>query len=116
MATPEQNANVAEQVKRIVVNQMIDEKVQEKLQSPENQLRMEMMAVYRQLSDNTVYTKDTSKHVIDELRKVVDLVSQYRSRLEQVEKDNKAINEKLVILAGQYKGHAERINKLEKLK
>ena len=116
MATPEQNANVAEQVKRIVVNQMIDEKVQEKLQSPENQLRMEMMAVYRQLSDNTVYTKDTSKHVIDELRKVVDLVSQYRSRLEQVEKDNKAINEKLVILAGQYKGHAERLNKLEKLK
>ena len=115
-ATPEQNANVAEQVKRIVVNQMIDEKVQEKLQSPENQLRMEMMAVYRQLSDNTVYTKDTSKHVIDELRKVVDLVSQYRSRLEQVEKDNKAINEKLVILAGQYKGHAERLNKLEKLK
>jgi len=115
-ATPEQNANVAEQVKRIVVNQMIDEKVQEKLQSPENQLRIEMMAVYKQLTDNTVYTKDTSKHVMDELRKVVDLVSQYRSRLEQVEKDNKAINEKLVILAGQYKGHAERLNKLEKLK
>ena len=101
-ATPEQNANVAEQVKRIVVNQMIDEKVQEKLQSPENQLRIEMMAVYKQLTDNTVYTKDTSKHVIDELRKVVDLVSQYRSRVEQVEKENKDL--------------VERVNKLEKLK
>ena len=101
-ATPEQNANVAEQVKRIVVDRMLEEKVQEKLQSPENQLRIEMMAVYRQLSDNTVYTKDTSKHVIDELRKVVDLVSQYRSRVEQVEKENKDL--------------VERVNKLEKLK
>ena len=101
-ATPEQNANVTEQVKRIVVDRILEEKVQEKLQSPENQLRIEMMAVYRQLSDNTVYTKDTSKHVIDELRKVVDLVSQYRSRVEQVEKENKDL--------------VERVNKLEKLK
>ena len=115
-ATPEQNANVAEQVKRIVVDRILEEKVQEKLQSPENQLRIEMMAVYRQLSDNTVYTKDTSKHVIDELRKVVDLVSQYRSRVEQVEKDNTAINRKLDILNKASKGHAERLNKLEKLK
>ena len=99
-ATPEQNANVAEQVKRIVVNQMIDEKVQEKLQSPENQLRIEMMAVYKQLTDNTVYTKDTSKHVMDELRKVVDLVSLYRSRVEQVERDNKDLEGKLNLLAG----------------
>ena len=115
-ATPEQNANVAEQVKRIVVDRILEEKVQEKLQSPENQLRIEMMAVYKQLTDNTVYTKDTSKHVIDELRKVVDLVSQYRSRLEQVEKDNRAINQKLDILNKASKGHAERLNKLEKLK
>ena len=114
-ATPEQNANVAEQVKRIVVNQMIDEKVQEKLQSPENQLRMEMMAVYRQLSDNTVYTKDTSKHVIDELRKVVDLVSQYRSRVEQVEKENKNLVEEHNKIYTDYKMLIERVNKLEKL-
>ena len=115
-ATPEQNANVAEQVKRIVVNQMIDEKVQEKLQSPENQLRMEMMAVYRQLSDNTVYTKDTSKLVIDELRKVVDLVSQYRSRVEQVEKENKNLVEEHNKIYTDYKMLIERVNKLEKLK
>ena len=109
-ATPEQNANVAEQVKRIVVDRILEEKVQEKLQSPENQLRIEMMAVYKQLTDNTVYTKDTSKQVIDELRKVVDLVSQYRSRLEQVERDNKDLEGKLNLLAGQYKVHAERLN------
>ena len=114
-ATPEQNAYVAEQVKRIVVNQMIDEKVQEKLQSPENQLRIEMMAVYRQLSDNTVYTKDTSKHVIDELRKVVVLVSQYRSRLEQVERDNKNLVEEHNKIYTDYKMLIERVNKLEKL-
>ena len=126
-ATPEQNANVAEQVKRIVVDRMLEEKVQEKLQSPENQLRIEMMAVYRQLSDNTVYTKDTSKHVIDELRKVVDLVSQYRSRVEQVEKDNKDFKNSLINAESKFHAlenkfddilekHAERLNKLEKLK
>ena len=109
-ATPEQNANVTEQVKRIVVDRILEEKVQEKLQSPENQLRIEMMAVYKQLTDNTVYTKDTSKHVIDELRKVVDLVSQYRSRVEQVEKENKSINERLAILNKASKGQAERLN------
>ena len=101
-ATPEQNANVAEQVKRIVVDRILEEKVQEKLQSPENQLRIEMMAVYKQLTDNTVYTKDTSKHVIDELRKVVDLVSLVRSRVDRLEKENKDL--------------VERVNKLEKLK
>ncbi len=115
-ATPEQNANVAEQVKRIVVNQMIDEKVQEKLQSPENQLRMEMMAVYRQLSDNTVYTKDTSKHVIDELRKVVDLVSQYRSRVEKLERSQEQVIIDSSTVDKTIKDLVERVNKLEKLK
>jgi len=114
-ATPEQNANVAEQVKRIVVDRMLEEKVQEKLQSPENQLRIEMMAVYKQLTDNTVYTKDTSKHVIDELRKVVDLVSQYRSRVEQVEKENKNLVEEHNKIYTDYKMLIERVNKLEKL-
>ena len=114
-ATPEQNANVAEQVKRIVVDRILEEKVQEKLQSPENQLRIEMMAVYKQLTDNTVYTKDTSKHVIDELRKVVDLVSQYRSRVEQVEKENKNLVEEHNKIYTDYKMLIERVNKLEKL-
>ena len=115
-ATPEQNANVVKQVSDIVINRIIDEEVEKQLNSPEARLKIEMMAVYRQLSENTAYTKDASLKVIDELSKVTDLVLLYKSRLEQVEKDNKAINEKLAILAGQYKGHAERLNKMEKLK
>ena len=101
-ATPEQNEDVAKQVRRIVVDRILDEEVDKQLKSPENQLRIEMMAVYKQLTDNTVYTKDTSKHVIDELRKVVDLVSQYRSRVDSLEKENKDL--------------VERVNKMEKLK
>ena len=115
-ATPEQNANVVKQVSDIVIDRIIDEEVEKQLNSPEARLKIEMMAVYRQLSENTAYTKDASKNVLDELVKLTDLDLLYKSRLEQVEKDNKAINEKLVILAGQYKGHAERLNKLEKLK
>ncbi len=115
-ATPEQNANVAEQVKRIVVDRILDEKVQEKLQSPENQLRIEMMAVYRQLSDNTVYTKDTSKHVMDELRKVVDLVSQYRSRVEKLERSQEQVIIDSSTVDKTIKDLVERVNKLEKLK
>ena len=115
-ATPEQNANVAKQISNIVIDRIIDEEVEKHLNSPETRTKLEMMAVYRQLTENTNYTRDASKNVLDELVKLTDLVVLYKSRLEQVEKDNKAINEKLVILAGQYKGHAERLNKMEKLK
>ena len=80
-ATPEQNANVAEQVKRIVIDRIIDEEVEKQLNSPEARLKIEMMAVYRQLSENTTYTKDASKNVLDELGKLTDLVSLYKSRL-----------------------------------
>jgi predicted nuclease with TOPRIM domain len=75
-----------------------------------------MMAVYRQLTENTNYTRDASKNVLDELVKLTDLVLLYKSRLEQVERDNKDLEGKLNLLAGQYKVHAERLNKLEKLK
>ena len=115
-ATPEQNANVAKQISDIVINRIIDEEVEKQLNSPEARLKIEMMAVYRQLSENTAYTKDASLKVIDELSKVTDLVLLYKSRLEQVERNNKDLEGKLNILAGQYKGQAERLNKLEKLK
>ena len=115
-ATPEQNANVAKQISNIVINRIIDEEVEKQLNSPEARLKIEMMAVYRQLSENTAYTKDASKNVLDELVKLTDLVLLYKSRLEQVEKDNKSINERLAILNKASKGHAERLNKLEKLK
>ena len=115
-ATPEQNANVVKQVSDIVIDRIIDEEVEKHLNSPETRTKLEMMAVYRQLTENTNYTRDASKNVLDELVKLTDLVLLYKSRLEQVEKDNKDLEGKLNILAGQYKAQAERINKLEKLK
>ena len=115
-ATPEQNANVAKQISDIVIDRIIDEEVEKHLNSPETRTKLEMMAVYRQLTENTNYTRDASKNVLDELVKLTDLVLLYKSRLEQVERDNKDLEGKLNILAGQYKAQAERINKLEKLK
>jgi len=115
-ATPEQNANVVKQISNIVVDRIIEEEVEKHLNAPEVRLKLEMMAVYRQLSENTTYTRDASNNVLNELSKLTDLVSLYKSRLEQVEKDNKDINEKLDILNRASKGHAERLNKLEKLK
>ena len=104
-ATPEQNANVAKQISDIVIDRIIDEEVEKQLNSPESRLKIEMMAVYRQLSENTTYTKDASKNVLNELGKLTDLVSLYKSRLEKLELISPAI-----------KDLVERVNKLEKLK
>ena len=118
-ATPEQNANVAKQISNIVIDRIIDEEVEKHLNSPETRTKLEMMAVYRQLTENTNYTRDASKNVLDELVKLTDLVLLYKSRLEQVERERPSystINRKLDILNKASKGHAERLNKLEKLK
>ena len=129
-ATPEQNANVAKQISDIVIDRIIDEEVEKHLNSPETRTKLEMMAVYRQLTENTNYTRDASKNVLDELVKLTDLVLLYKARLEKLERSQeqviidsstvdktiKDLEGKLNILAGQYKGHAERLNKLEKLK
>ena len=129
-ATLEQNANVAKQISNIVIDRIIDEEVEKHLNSPETRTKLEMMAIYRQLTENTNYTRDASKNVLDELVKLTDLVLLYIARLEKLERSQeqviidsstvdktiKDLEGKLNILAGQYKGHAERINKLEKLK
>ena len=129
-ATPEQNANVAKQITDIVVDRIIEEEVEKHLNAPEVRLKLEMMAVYRQLSENTIYTKDASTNVLNELGKLTDLVSLYKSRVEKLERSQeqviidsstvdktiKDLEGKLNILAGQYKAQAERINKLEKLR
>ena len=80
-ATPEQNANVAKQISDIVIDRIIDEEVEKHLNAPEVRTKLEMMAVYRQLTENTNYTRDASKNVLDELVKLTDLVSLYKSRL-----------------------------------
>ena len=153
-ATKEQNEDVAKQVRRIVIDQIVNEEVEKRINSPENQLKLEMLTIYKQLTENTVHTKESSQKVLDELKKVTDLVSIYRTVVDQIKvataelneelstlrkrcdfidadlkvvkkyddqikemkADSKATNEKLVILAGQYKRHAERLNKIEKLK
>ena len=104
-ATPEQNANVAKQISNIVIDRIIDEEVEKQLNSPEARLKIEMMAVYRQLTENTNYTRDASKNVLDELVKLTDLVLLYKARLEKLELISPAI-----------KDLVERVNKLEKLK
>jgi len=101
-ATPEQNANVAKQISNIVIDRIVNEEVEKHLNTPETQTKLEMIAIYRQLTENTNYTKDASQKVIDELSKVVDLVSLVRSRVDRLEKENKHL--------------VERVNKLEKLK
>ena len=115
-ATPEQNANVAKQISNIVIDRIIDEEVEKHLNSPETRTKLEMMAVYRQLTENTNYTRDASKNVLDELVKLTDLVLLYKSRLERVEKDNKNLVEEHNKIYTDYKMLAERVNKLEKLK
>ena len=115
-ATPEQNANVAKQISNIVIDRIIDEEVEKQLNSPETRTKLEMMAIYRQLTENTNYTRDASKNVLDELVKLTDLVLLYKSRLEQVEKDNKNLVEEHNKIYTDYKMLAERVNKLEKLK
>ena len=115
-ATPEQNANVVKQVSNIVIDRIIDEEVEKHLNSPETRTKLEMMAIYRQLTENTNYTRDASKNVLDELVKLTDLVLLYKSRLEQVEKDNKNLVEEHNKIYTDYKMLIERVNKLEKLK
>ena len=108
-ATPEQNANVAKQVSDIVIDRIIDEEVEKHLNAPEVRTKLEMMAVYRQLTENTNYTRDASKNVLDELVKLTDLVSLYKSRLDQSLKEHNKIYTDYKILA-------ERVNRLEKLR
>ena len=104
-ATPEQNATVAKQISDIVIDRIIDEEVEKHLNAPEVRTKLEMMAVYRQLTENTNYTRDASKNVLDELVKLTDLVLLYKARLEKLELISPAI-----------KDLVERVNKLEKLK
>ena len=129
-ATPEQNANVAKQISDIVIDRIIDEEVEKHLNAPEVRTKLEMMAVYRQLTENTNYTRDASKNVLDELVKLTDLVLLYKARLEKLERSQEQViidsstvdktikdhENRLDILNRASKGHAERLNKMEKLK
>ena len=115
-ATPEQNANVAKQISDIVIDRIIDEEVEKHLNSPETRTKLEMMAVYRQLTENTNYTRDASKNVLDELVKLTDLVLLYKSRLEKLERSQEQVIIDSSTVDKTIKDLVERVNKLEKLK
>ena len=115
-ATPEQNANVAKQISNIVIDRIIDEEVEKHLNSPETRTKLEMMAIYRQLTENTNYTRDASKNVLDELVKLTDLVLLYKSRLEKLERSQEQVIIDSSTVDKTIKDLVERVNKLEKLK
>ena len=115
-ATPEQNANVAKQISDIVIDRIIDEEVEKHLNAPETRTKLEMMAVYRQLTENTNYTRDASKNVLDELVKLTDLVLLYKARLEKLERSQEQVIIDSSTVDKTIKDLVERLNKLEKLR
>ena len=115
-ATPEQNANVAKQISNIVIDRIIDEEVEKHLNAPEVLTKLEMMAVYRQLTENTNYTRDASKNVLDELVKLTDLVLLYKARLEKLERSQEQVIIDSSTVDKTIKDLVERLNKLEKLR
>lgn len=140
MATPEQNAKFNEQLKQVLVSNgialantstegrdrhtVIGDKTYEKFQ---NELKNDMLNVYRYLQDNTVFVRDSNTTLLEQIRQNTDFICKQKERLLEnetrlnaqqlrIEKGFKNLNSKLIILAGQYKVHAERLNKMEKLK
>ena len=143
MATPEQNAKFNEQLRNVLVNNgialantstegrdrhtVIGDETYNKLQ---NELKGDMLNVYRHLQDNTVFIRDANTTLLEQIRQNTDLICKQKERLlenetrlnaqqlriEKQDREFKDLNGKLNILAGQYKVHAERLNKMEKLK
>ena len=114
-ATKEQNEDVNKQVRRIVLDRILDEEVPKVLEKPENQLRLEMLTIYEQLTKNTIHTKESSQKVLDELRKVTDLVSTYRTVVDQIKVATAELNEELSTLRKRCEKHDADIELLKKM-
>ena len=115
-ATKEENEDVNKQVRRIVLDEILNEEVPKVLEKPENQLRLEMLNVYRQLSENTTVTKKSSEVVLDELKKVDDLVSIYRTVVDQIKVATAELNEELSTLRKRCDKHDADIELLKKMR
>lgn len=143
MATPEQNAKFNEQLRNVLVNNgialantstegrdrhtVIKDETYDKFQ---NELKNDMLNVYRNLQDNTVFIRDSNTTLLEQIRQNTDFICVQKERLlenetrlnamqlriEKQDREIQDLNGKLNILAGQYKAHAERLNKMEKLK
>ena len=114
-ATKEENEDVNKQVRRIVLDQIVNEEVEKHINSPENQLKLEMLTIYKQLTENTVHTKESSQKVLDELKKVTDLVSTYRTVVNQIEVATAELNEELSTLRKRCDKHDADIELLKKM-
>jgi len=114
-ATKEQNEDVNKQVRRIVLDRILDEEVPKVLEKPENQLKLEMLTIYKQLTENTVHTKESSQKVLDELKKVTDLVSIYRAVVDQIKVATAELNEELSTLRKRCDKHDADIELLKKM-
>ena len=114
-ATKEQNEDVNKQVRRIVLDKILDEEVPKVLEKPENQLRLEMLTIYEQLTKNTIHTKESSQKVLDELGKVTDLVSTYRTVVDQIKVATAELNEELSTLRERCEKHDADIELLKKM-
>ena len=142
-ATPEQNAEFNRQLRDVLVNNgialantstegrdrytVIEDETYSKFK---NEVRNDMLNVYRQLQDNTVFTRDSNTTLLEQIRQNTDLICKQKERIEKLQRSQeqviidsstvdrtiKDLEGKLNILAGQYKAQAERINKLEKLR
>ncbi len=114
-ATKEQNEDVNKQVRRIVLDQIVNEEVEKHINSPENQLKIEMLTIYKQLTENTIHTKESSQKVLDELKKVTDLVSIYRTVVDQIKVATTELNDELSTLRKRCDKHDADIELLKKM-
>ena len=94
MATPEQNAKFNEQLRNVLVNNgialantstegrdrhtVIKDETYDKFQ---NELRNDMLNVYRQLQDNTVFTRDSNTTLLEQIRQNTDLICKQKESL-----------------------------------
>ena len=142
MATPEQNAEFNRQLKDVLVNNGIalantSTEGRDRHTVIGDKTYSQLLNVITSLSENTRNThqvwsflESTLKLNTDAISKQQDEILELKTRLEKMERSQenviidsstvdktiKDLENKLNILAGQYKGHAERLNKMEKLK
>ena len=114
-ATKEENEDVNKQVRRIVLDQILDEQVPKVLDKPENQLRLDILNVYSRLTENTTFTKNSSQIVLDEIKKLNDLVSQYRTLVEQMQVGISELNDAMNNVRKRCDKHGSDIERLKKM-
>jgi len=137
-ATPEQNAEFNRQLRDVLVNNgialantstegrdryaVIEDETYSKFK---NEVRNDMLNVYRQLQDNTVFTRDSNTRLLEQIRQNTDLICKQKERIEKLQRSQEQIIidsstvvklDHLIKCDRTIKDLEERLNKLEKLK